>query len=301
MTKPVFQKLIDQQIAVLRIISYIIVVFMSLLLITLYSFFGIKHTLPSIILPYTAIVLLNILLLRIHKWAFFTYLVLISFTFITIFALILVTGGILSPLVFVIITLPWFAFYTSRKQGKLWFVICFVAVIFLYYADNFGIPVRNVISDTYHPLLLVILILFVLFLTSVYLLMVKQDVSNAHKSFSNAVKDLEEKNKRMENLVMLVNYSAELMCVIDIGTMVFDEVNPVFKNLLGYELLHLRGEPAGKILKDNILPELAALKEGKELAFNSPVLCKNGEEKMINWIAIAKNGKLYTYGRNGSK
>jgi hypothetical protein len=301
MTKPVFQDLVDQQISVLRVISTIIVVFMSALLITLYTVWGIKLTLPGIIIPYIVGVFLNIISLPLHKKAFITYLVLIGITFIELIALSLVTGGILSPIVLIIVTLPGFAFYTSRKQGRIWFAICLLATVFLYRADYFSVTVSNIIPDNFRTLLYFIFFLFVLFLTSVYLLLVKQDVSKAHKAISNAAKDLEEKNKRMENLIMLVNYSTELMCVIDRNTLVFDEVNPVFKISLGYELAQLRGEPAKKILKDELLPMLAAVKDGEEARYESPVLCRNGEQKMISWQSIAKNGKLYTYGRNITK
>jgi hypothetical protein len=298
MTKPVFQDLVDQQISVLRVISSIIVVFMSALLITLYTIWGIKLTLPGIIIPYILAVFLNIVSLPLHKKAFITYLVLIGVTFIELIALSLVTGGILSPIVLIIVTLPGFAFYTSRKQGRIWFAICLLATIFLYRADYFNVTVRNIIPDNFHELLFFIFFLFVLFLTSVYLLLVKQDVSKAHKAISNAAKDLEEKNKRMENLIMLVNYSTELMCVIDRSTLVFDEVNPVFKIALGYELAQLRGESIKKLMKDDLLPMLSAVKDGEEARYESPVLCRNGEQKMINWQSIAKNGKLYTYGRS---
>ncbi|HSY76256.1 MAG TPA: hypothetical protein VK890_05330 [Bacteroidia bacterium] len=301
MENPVFQKLVDQQIAVLRIISYIIVGFISLLFVMVYTAFGIKQTLPIIMLPYDAAVLINILLLFVHKKAYLTYIILISFTFAELMALILVSGGIYSPIVLILITLSWFAFYTSRKQGKLWFVICFVSIIAIYNAAYFNIPVSNIVPEKYRTLFLFIIILFVLFLTSVYLLMVKQDVSNAHKSFSHAKKDIEEKNKRMENLVMLVNYSVELMCVIDINNMVFDEVNPEFKISLGYELSQLRGESVKKLLKDSIIPILAAVKEGEKISFDTPILCRSGPEKMVSWLAIAQNGKLYTYGRSTGK
>jgi PAS domain-containing protein len=300
-SKPVYQKLVDQQIAVLRVVSYIIVVFMSLLLLMVYSVFGIKQNLPAIMSLYIIGVFVNIVLLFVHKKAYLTYIILISITFVELSALILATGGILSPIVLVLITLPWFAFYTSRKQGRIWFVICFLAIIVIYRASYFGLPVTNFVAENYRTIFLLIIVLFVLVLTSVYMLLVKQDISNSHKSISFKKKELEEQTERMDNLIMLFNYTDELMCVVNIETMVFVEVNPMFKLLLGYELSELRGESVKKVLKDSSLPTLSALKDGEKTSFDSPVLCKNGEQKIVNWLATVRGGKLYIYGRSSSK
>jgi hypothetical protein len=267
----------------------------------LYGGFGIKERLPVVILPYILGVLANILLMPVHNKPYITYIVLISITFTELLALIMITGGIMSPILLIVIILPVFAFYTSRKQGKIWFVICFLAVLFVYNLNRFNIPVTDIISPQYHATMYFIVMLIVLVLTSVYLMLVKQDISRAHKSFGAAKKDLEEKNKSMENLIMLVNYSAELMCVIDQATLTFDEVNPVYKVLLGYELSELRGAKAGMILKDEVLPKLSTMGDDEVTSFDCKVLCRNGEEKVFNWLVTAKKGKLYTYGRNVAK
>jgi len=298
MAKPVFQDLVNQQIAVLRATSYIVVCFMPLMLLALYSLWGVKEGLPAIILPYTLGILLNILVINVHKKPYITYIVLIGLTLIELIALILVTGGISSPIIIVLATLPGFAFYTSRKQGKIWFAICFFSILFIYNASFFNIHVSSIITDKYHPVFMCVMLLFVLILISTYMLLVKQDISKAHKSYSTASKDLEEKNQRMNYLLMLVNYSMELMCVIDMKTMTFDEVNPGFKVSLGYELSQLRGEPIKTLMKDD--PSYALLsniKEGDKLTFEGAMTCRNGEQKKISWQTVAKNGKFYTYGR----
>lgn len=298
MTKPVFEDLVKQQVAVLRATSYIVVGFMPIMLLALYSLWGVKEGLPAIIIPYTIGILLNILVINIHNKPYITYLVLIGLTLIELIALILVTGGINSPIIIVLATLPGFAFYTSRKQGKIWFVICFLSILFIYNASFFNIHINSIVSDKYHPIFLCIMLLFVLILISTYMLLVKQDISKSHKSYSTASKDLDDKNKRMENLIMLVNYSMELMCVIDMKSMTFDEVNPGFKISLGYELSQLRGEPIKNLMKDDpsyIL--LSNIKEGDKLTFEGAMVCRSGEKKNISWQSVAKNGKLYTYGR----
>jgi PAS domain S-box-containing protein len=295
MTKPLFKDLVEQQIAVLRATSLLVIVFMPCFLAGLYFGFGIKETLPVIIISFVAVVLVNLLLLQLHKMPPITYIVLISSTFIELIALTLTTGGLLSPFVFIVVILPVFAFYTSRKQGRIWFVICFIAVIVIYNLERFGLHATNVIPEKDHNPILFVVVLFVTVLTSLYLNLVKQDISRAHKLMNHGTKDLEEKTKRMENLIMLVNYSTELMCVIDSKGLTFDEVNPLFKITLGYELSELRGKPITTVLKENALPKLTAIAEDGVAYFSSMVKCRNGEEKMFNWSATAKNGKLYAY------
>ncbi len=298
MAKPVFEDLVKQQIAVLRSTSLTIVIFMPSLLLLLSSAFGIKEKLPAIIWPYVIGTLINILSLNLHKKAYITYVVLISLTLIEIIAFILVTGGIYSPVILILATLPGFAFYTSRKQGRIWFCICLLAILFIYNVNYFNIPVSQVVAEKYRAPFLFIILLLVLFLISTYMQLVKQDISKTHKSFNTASKDLEEKNIRMNYLLMLVNYSMELMCVIDMKTMTFDEVNPGFKVSLGYELSQLRGEPIKTLMKDDpSYTLLSNIKEGDKLTFEGAMTCRNGEQKKISWQTVAKNGKFYTYGR----
>jgi|GEM_PF-1737983 hypothetical protein len=298
MSKPLYQDLVNQQIAVLRATSFIAIGFIFLILVVIYTVFGITQVMPEIMLAFIVGTLINILLLPVHKKPFITYIVLIGLSFAELIGIILVTGGLSSPMILVLVTIPGFAFYTSRKQGKIWFVICILAILIIYNAERFNIPITNIVSDKFLPRFVFLIILFATVLNSVYLLLVKTDVSKAHKSFSNASKDLEEKSKRMENLIMLVNNSTELMCVIDLPTMTFDELNPLFKILLGYELSELKGQPAKNIMKDESILLLSALRENGVIMFDSKMLCKSGEEKSISWSATARNGKLYTYGRD---
>jgi len=297
MAKPLFKELVNQQIAVLRAVSYIVVAFVALIVGVLYFGFKTDVLLPEIMLPFATGILLNILLLGVHKTAFITYIVLIGLSFAEIVGLILVTGGISSPLILILVTLPGFAFYTSRKQGRIWFAISFLTVLILFYSTHLEIPTNNIVSANYQSLFTFLIILFATILNSTYLMLVKQDVSRAHKSFSAANEELEEKGKRMENLILLVNNSTELMCVIDIHTRTFDEVNPLFKILLGYELTELKGQPVSKVIKGDALHLIFSLKENGELMFDSSVVCRNGGEKEFSWSVTAKNGKLYTYGR----
>ncbi|HEX7413270.1 MAG TPA: hypothetical protein VF411_04425, partial [Bacteroidia bacterium] len=129
MAKPIFTNLLNQQIAVMKAISFSSAIFISLLVALFYYVFSMPPFLPTIMLSYVAIILLNILVLPYHNRAYLTFYVLIIATHIALMAIAFVTGGIFSPIVFILIMLPSFAFYTSYKQGKIWFVIAILSII----------------------------------------------------------------------------------------------------------------------------------------------------------------------------
>src|ERR1017187_5518810 len=98
MVKPVFTNLLQQQIAVMKAISFSAAIFISLLVALFYYVFGMPPFLPTIMLSYVAIILLNILVLPYHNKAYLTFYVLIIATHISLMAIALVTGGIFSPI-----------------------------------------------------------------------------------------------------------------------------------------------------------------------------------------------------------
>ncbi|MHB8260062.1 MAG: PAS domain-containing protein [Bacteroidia bacterium] len=297
MSKPIFTNLLKQQIAVMKAISFSSAAFIALLLLLFYYVFGMPQFLPTIMLSYVTIILLNILALPYHNKAYLTFYVLIIATHLELMAIACVTDGIYSPIIFILIMMPSFAFYTSYKQGKIWFVISLLSIILLYNADSFGIQVSNIVSDKFRAHFELITILFALTLYSMYQLLVKQDAIKAHKRYNDNVLDLEEKTKRLENEEMLVNYAIELMCVIDIQTLTFVEVNPAFRILLGYELFELKEQPIRKIFADDSLPIFSLAAENKTLFLDNEIRCKNQQLKAFRWLATARNGKLYAYGR----
>ena len=298
--KSVFQDLLTQQINVMKTISYLVVAFMSVYLGLLYFGFGLTEKFHVVILPYIFGIIINIVLLPFHKKPYITYYALIIMTFADVMITTILTGGLSSPFMFVLIGLPAFAFYTSRKQGRLWFVICVVAVLFIFQANYFGIPISNIIPDRFQNILLTFNIVFVLILNSTFSLLSKREAMKVHKSHNSLALDLRGKSKRLENMVMLVNYSTELMCVIDLENLTFDEVNPMFKLALGYELSELRDQHVRILLKDESIPYLSSAQEDQLVEFVSSVMCLNGDIRVYSWLAVAKNGKLYASARDVS-
>lgn len=298
MQKAVFKDLLTQQVNVLRTISYLAASFMAAYLGVLYFGFGIKNQIPAIILFYVVGILVNILLFPLHKRAYITYYALIIMTWVHMFTMLIHTGGMISPFMFVLISLPAYAFYTSRSQGKIWFVITTITVLVVFQADKLGIPVKNIIPEYYFNTLVLFNFMFILIQNSVYTLLSKREALKVHKSRTSLELDLKGKSKRLENMVMLVNYSTELMCVIDQKELTFDELNPTFKIELGYELSELRDKHVSTLLKEETIPFLSSAQEDQLLEFVSSVLTLSGEIKLYSWLVVAKNGKLYASARD---
>jgi hypothetical protein len=298
MEKSVFKDLLTQQINVLKAISYLVIGFMASYLILLYYIFNLTESFHYIILPYIFGVAANIFILPLHKKPYITYYSLIIMTFSEVMTFIILTGGMASPFMFVLIGLPAFAFYTSRKQGKIWFVISSLAVLVIFQGNSVGIHIKNIIPEQFQNWVLLFNILYVLVLNSTFSLLSKREAMKVHRSHSSLAVDLQGKSKRLENMVMLVNYSTELMCVIDMDNLTFDEVNPMFKLALGYELSELREKHVGILLKDESIPYLSAAKEDELVEFASSVLCLNGDIRIYSWLVVAKAGKLYASARD---
>ena len=296
MTKTLFSnELFDLQTRITRIISFVVAGCYVTCALFLRFFLDSDAGLFYYLLVFAGVLLANIFVYEIHKKLFITYGVFIILTYSLLMIILLYTGGIESPAVFILGTLPIGAFITSRKQGKIWGGIALVSIIVLYRSESWNIPVTNILPADFRLHFGFICAVFVLFLTTVLSYLIKDSSYVLNKLYASVSKDLEGKNKRLENLAMLVNYSRSIMCVIDIETMCFEELNSYFKTDLGYELAELRGHPITDLFMKKELPEdiREKLKTTSVLRFSTALLTKKGEQKMFSFNATASNGKLY--------
>ncbi len=302
MAKGPDNKLLKQQTVVLKGVSYTVAVCFAIFSVFLYKALGEESNMSYLFFAYVGGLLLNLMALKFHNKAMVAYQVMIYISYAMTVVFILYTGGIESPAVFILCTLPIGAFNTSRKQGKIWVGIALVSFIVLYYSEFFGIPVNNVIPEQHRNIFHLSMILFIFSLITVFSIIFKYSSYNLYRAHSFASGQLEEKKKRLDNLINLVNHTPVLMCVIDLRSLTFIEVNPYFKQELRYELIEMRGRKISDIIKEESLP--AELKTGggkiaedQRINFNCLVLYKTGEEKSYHWNAIAKRGKLYANAR----
>lgn len=295
-------QLLKQQTVVLKGISYTVAVCFAIFAFIIYKALGEESYMPYLFSAYVAGLLLNLLALKLHHKAMLAYQVMIYISFIMTILFILYTGGIESPAVFILCTLPIGAFNTSRKQGKIWVGIALVSFVVLYFAEYFGIPVKNVIPEDYRHLFHFAMILFIFSLITVFSIIFKYSSYNLYRAHNLASEQLEEKKKRLDHLINLVNHTPVLMCVIDLSSLTFLEVNPYFKQELRYELVEVRGRKITDIIREESLPpELKKggiiAKDDQRISFECVVMYKTGVEKPYHWSAIAKRGKLYANAR----
>ncbi len=172
----------------------------------------------------------------------------------------------------------------------------------LFNAEPLGIPVEKIKSDENLDMFSFASVLFVLALTVVISFLVNRSTFAVHRAFDRDSKELTEKRKRLENLTTLLNYSSDLMCIIDLKTLIIEDLNPIFKVVLGYELSEVRGKEVLRFIKNDkstetLALDLKSMREDQITEFNAKMICKDGAEKAFSWIGIAKNGKLHTSAR----
>lgn len=302
MTKEPDNQLLKQQTVVLKGISYTVAVCFAIFTVFIYKALGEDSYMPYLFFLYVAGILLNLAGMKYHHKAMLAYKVMIYISYAMTIVFILYTGGFESPAVFILCTLPVGAFNTSRKQGKIWVAIALASFVILYFSQALGIPVKNVIPEEQRQLFLMAMVLFVFALITVFSVIFKYSSYNLYRAHMVASGQLDEKKKRLDHLVNLVNHTPVLMCVIDLNSLTFVEVNPYFKQELRYELVEVRGRKISDIVREETLPEKLkmqgnSLKDGQMISFECMVLYKTGIEKLFQWNAIAKRGKLYANAR----
>lgn len=302
MTKPVFKELLDRQTAVTQIAGYLVAGFFGIVLIIIYFIFDVKGPLIIISAIYIIGILANMALFYLHKKIYLTYQILIVLSYLEIIALICFTGGVVSPAVFILTIFPVAAFSTSQKQGTLWSIVALLTILILFKAVPLGIPVGRGLSGDNLALFSLVSVFFVLAITVVISYLVNRSTFAIHRAFDRDSKVLAEKSKRLENLTTLLNYSTDLMCIFDLETLIIEDLNPIFKVVLGYELSEVRGKEISRFIKKDkstisLDSDLRSLKEDQVIEFSSKMICKDGAEKSFSWIGIAKNGKLHASAR----
>ena len=226
MAKYVYQELLDRQTKVTKIAGYAIVGFFALIYVLAKYLFGFEHQLVNITAGFLVLTVINLLLLEWHKKVFVTYQLLIFLSYAIIVALAWYTGGLNSPAIFILTLCPVAAFSTSKKQGLIWSTITFFTIIAILINKN--VP-PSVITSEMQTSFSLFSIMFVLSLAILISYLVNRSTFDVHRAFNRDSKELKDKSLRLENLTTLLNYSNDLMCVVDLGTLTIDDLNPVFK------------------------------------------------------------------------
>ncbi|MFH1320326.1 MAG: hypothetical protein ABII90_06720 [Bacteroidota bacterium] len=302
MAKPVFNELLERQIKVTKICGYTIALFFGVALSISYFFFDAKHLLFTISCIYAIAVLANALLYDLHKRIYINYLVLISLSFLEIVTIICYTGFIVSPALFMLIMFPVSAFSTSRKQGIFWSAIVFLTILILYVVSPSEISEITIILNEHQSFFSFAVVLFVLALIFIISYFVNLSTTAVHRAFVRDSEELSKKDTRLENLATLLNYSTDLICLVNLQTITVDDMNPTFKIKLGFELSEVRDKKITDFIKmdgrtSSLESDIKSMVDEQIIEFECQMLCKDGTEKSYSWMGIANNGKLHAMAR----
>lgn len=113
-------------------------------------------------------------------------------------------------------------------------------------------------------------------------------------------KELIEKNASLERAALLINNSADIIGIVDITTMKFEEVNQAFTTILGYGPAEIGGTPVEFFLSDEDRAFVRNLKgsEKERISFETRVYCKDRSIKWLQWNVVVKGGKWFINARD---
>lgn len=112
-------------------------------------------------------------------------------------------------------------------------------------------------------------------------------------------KELIEKNISLEKSQLLINNSADIIGIIDAGSLAIEEINYAFTDMLGYSLQETKGKTLTAFLQnENDLLAITSLKNQDRLSFEIQMKCKDGSQKWLQWKVTVKNGKWFVNARD---
>lgn len=113
-------------------------------------------------------------------------------------------------------------------------------------------------------------------------------------------KELIRKNLELERYQLLINNSADIICIIDAGTLKFEEVNVVIQSILGYTAEEIRGSSLLFYVDADTRPGIEKLRHenSERFSFETRVYSKDREIKWLRWNIVNKNGLWFANARD---
>jgi PAS domain S-box-containing protein len=113
-------------------------------------------------------------------------------------------------------------------------------------------------------------------------------------------KELIEKNLALEKYALLINNSADLICIINAKTLQIEEVNDAAQSLLGYEPGELRSSSLLDYIVDEDRERVKQLGNGDRemFSFVASMLTRNKEIRCFSWNIVYKYGLWFANGRD---
>jgi PAS domain S-box-containing protein len=113
-------------------------------------------------------------------------------------------------------------------------------------------------------------------------------------------KELVKKNLTLEKQALLMNNSADLICIINARTLKFEEANHAANALLGYTPEEIRNTSILPYFgdEDRITVETLSRSDKDKFSFETRLYCKDGSVKWLNWNVVSKDGLWFANARD---
>jgi PAS domain S-box-containing protein len=113
-------------------------------------------------------------------------------------------------------------------------------------------------------------------------------------------KELIEKNLALEKYALLINNSADLICIINAETLQIEEVNNAVHSLLGYTAGEIKGSSLISFIAEEDAPVVQQLTKEprKTFSFEACMYCSDGTTKCFSWNIVRLYGLWFANGRD---
>ncbi|THU39252.1 response regulator [Niastella caeni] len=113
-------------------------------------------------------------------------------------------------------------------------------------------------------------------------------------------RELMEKNQRLENYALLINNSADLICIINGFSLRFEEVNDAVHSLLGYTANEMKGSSLLDYVSEEDRPKIKQLAKEYQPIFSFETLfyTKTREPRYFSWNIVHKHNLWFANGRD---
>ncbi len=113
---------------------------------------------------------------------------------------------------------------------------------------------------------------------------------------------LEQENQRLNLYQMLFNHSAEMMCILDIKSGRFLEINAAFEHIMGYTACDLVGNSIAEYIHPEDLSQLTTqlqhLPQQQAVDLESRFFAKDGTLRWLSWNAMGQESKWFATARD---
>lgn len=113
-------------------------------------------------------------------------------------------------------------------------------------------------------------------------------------------RELMEKNQALENYALLINNSADLICIINSKTFQIEEVNDAVEALLGYTKQEMKGSLLTDYLSDPGKDRVRELAKEcpPEFSFEALMYTRNNDPRYFSWNVVHKHTSWFANGRD---